>query len=418
MRRVFLLIITLLLLPGTRGHAQLSLEECQARARANYPLDRQRDLIEQERAIDLRDANKGYLPRLSLAARATYQSDVTRLPVSLPGVNIDELSRDQYQAVAEVNQVLWDGGHISAVKKMTEASSATRQRQADVDLHALRERVNQLFFGILLAEEQSRQHTLLREELQRTHERVSAYVARGIARAPDLDAVRVEQVQAAQREAETLATRDAARAMLGILVGEEIGELIKPSARVGGISPAGANRPELLLFQAQRDHATTQLGLLHAKNRPRVGLFAQGGYGNPGLNMLKPSFTAYYLGGIRLSWDLGNLYTLRGERRQVALRQEMVESRRETFLVNLSVETARARAEIEKWHALLEQDDEIVVLREKIAESAGAGVQGGVASVLDWMREVNRLDQARQARALHEIQWLSAIYALKQTLGE
>jgi outer membrane protein TolC len=411
-------MITPLLLPCARGQARLSLEECQERARANYPLDGQHALIEQALAIDLRDANKGYLPRLSLAARATYQSDVTRLPFSLPGASIDELSRDQYQAVLEVSQVLWDGGHIPAIKKMTEASSATRQRQADVDLHALRERVNQLFFGILLAGEQARQHALLREELQRTLERVSAYVERGVARPPDLDAVRVEQVQAAQREAETLATRDALRAMLGILVGEEIGELIRPAARGDGLSPSGANRPELSLFQARRDHAATRLELLRAKNRPRVGLFAQGGYGNPGLNMLKPSFTGYYIGGIRLSWDFGNLYTLRGERRQVALQQEMVEVNRETFLVNLSVETARARAEIEKWRALLAQDDEIVALRERIAGSVEAGVQGGVASVLDWMREVNRLDQARQARALHEIQWLSAIYALRQTLGE
>jgi outer membrane protein TolC len=413
MGRFILFLIVLLLPCGVR--AQLSLEECQERARANYPLARQHDLIEQARELDLASANKGYLPRLSLAARATYQSDVTRLPVALPGVDVKELSRDQYQAVVELSQTLWDGGAIPALKKTTDAAAATRQRQVDVDLHALEERVNQLFFGALLADEQLKYNQLLQEELRSAGEQVAALAGQGVAHAADVDAVRVEQARVKRQEIEARATRDACREMLGMLTGETIRELVKPAA---GVPSRGGGRPELTLFQARRDEHATRLGIPRAGRLPRVSLFVQGGYGNPGLNMLKGDFSAYYTGGIRLSWNISNLYTLREERRQVALQQETVDAQRDAFLLNLSVETARGEGEVEKWRSLLVQDDEIVTLQERIAASAAARVREGTTSVLEWMREVNRLDQARQARVLHEMQWLLAVYTLKQVRGE
>jgi outer membrane protein TolC len=236
-----------------------------------------------------------------------------------------------------------------------------------------------------------------------------------MARPTDLDAVQVELARAGQQEVEARATRDACRGMLEALVGGEVGDLQKPSPRV---EATGGGRPELALFRSRVDVQESRLGLLLAGTRPRLGLFVQGGYGKPGLNMLENGFSPYCVGGVRLSWDLGALYTLRGERRQVAIEQELVACGREAFLVNLSAETARAEAEVAKWHALLERDEEIVALRERIAGSAAAGVEGGVVSVLDWAREVNHLDQARQARALHEMQWLLAIYTLNLTRGD
>jgi outer membrane protein TolC len=219
------MMILLLVLPWARAGAQLSLEACQEKARANYPLAREHALIERAMAFDLINANRGYLPRLSVSARATYQSGVTRLPVNLPGIDIKELSRDQYQAAVEVTQVLWDGGEIAARKRAVETAAATRRHQVEVDLHALRERVNQLFFGVLLADEQLKQNRLLQEESRRALEQVEALAGQGIASASDVDAARVMQVQARQREAEIRAARDAYREMLGLLAGEEVGEL-------------------------------------------------------------------------------------------------------------------------------------------------------------------------------------------------
>ena len=406
------MLLCLLLLPFSRGYSQLTLEACQEKARENYPLVKQYDLLEKSREYTLANAGKGYLPQLSLSAKATYQSEVARLPVSLPGVEIKPLNKDQYQVVAELNQLIWDGGMIRARKRTLQAESEIEYHRTDVELYAIRERVNQLFFGALLAEEQLKVNGLLQRELQQYDKQVFAYVQNGVASAADLDAVRVELLQVKQQEEEVRAMRRAYRLMLAVMIGEEMDEALaleKPVA-TGVHETTAGRRPEIQLFdQQERDFALRQ-DLLTAKNRPRIALFAQGGYGNPGLNMLKNEFAGYYIAGARLSWNFGNLYTLRNERKQLALGQQLLQTRKEAFLFHTRLEMTREQVEVDKWRRLLAQDDEVVLLRERIRVAAEAKVKEGTLGVLDLMREVNRVDQARQAKTLHEIQLLMAIY--------
>lgn len=176
------------------AHAQLTLEECQRRAQDNYPLVRQYGLIEKARGYDLSNAGKGYLPQFSLSGKATYQSDITRLPVEIPNLDIKTASKDQYQVMLEVQQTLWDGGDIRSRKRLTCAASEVELEKQHVDMYALTDRVNQLFFGILLLDEQLKQNSLLQEDLGRTHKQVADYIANGIATLSDLDAVSVEQL--------------------------------------------------------------------------------------------------------------------------------------------------------------------------------------------------------------------------------
>lgn len=180
-------------------HAQLTLEECQHQAQANYPLVRQYGLIEKAREYNLANAGKGYLPQFSISGKATYQSDVTKLPVEIPGVDIKSMPKDQYQVMLEVSQNIWDGGDIHSKKQLTRATSDVDREKQDVDMYALNDRVNQVYFGILLLDEQLRQNQLLQEDLERTHKQVSDYMANGIANQSDLDAVSVEMLNTRQK---------------------------------------------------------------------------------------------------------------------------------------------------------------------------------------------------------------------------
>ena len=196
------------------AHAQLTLEECQRRAQDNYPLVRQYGLIEKARGYDLSNAGKGYLPQFSLSGKATYQSDITRLPVEIPNLDIKTASKDQYQVMLEVQQTLWDGGDIRSRKRLTCAASEVELEKQHVDMYALTDRVNQLFFGILLLDEQLKQNSLLQEDLGRTHKQVADYIANGIATLSDLDAVSVEQLNTRQHRVELETTRRAYLSML------------------------------------------------------------------------------------------------------------------------------------------------------------------------------------------------------------
>lgn len=416
MKRIFFTVLLIASCP-LLSYGQLTVEQCQRMARENYPLIKQYGLIEKSRDYNIANANKGYLPQLSLSARATYQSAVTEIPVQLPGLEIDGVRKDQYQAVLELSQTIWDGGIIRSQKNITRAESEVEAKQTEVNLYQLNERVNHLFFGILLMDEQLQQNKLLQDELERNYRQVSAYVENGIANQADLDAVKVEQLNAMQRENELEATRQAYTQMLSIMIGKSLKEkLQKPQIDwTQKETSTEINRPELSLFRAQDLQLAAQKQMLQAKNLPKFGLFVQGAYGNPGLNMLKNEFTPYYIAGLRLSWNFGNLYTKKNENKQLELNRNNINVQRETFLFNTRLDITQSNHEIEKLKKIMKHDNEIILLRNHIRQSAEAKVANGTLTVIEMLREVNAEDQAKQNKSLHEIQLLMAIYTLKNT---
>ena len=245
------------LLTAALAHAQLTLDECRRQAQANYPLVRRYGLIEKACEYDLSNAGKGYLPRFSLSGKATYQSDITRLPVEIPGIDVETAPKDQYQVMLELQQTIWDGGDIRNRKRLTRAASDVDMEKQHVDMYALNDRINQLFFGILLLDEQLKQNRLLQDDLGRTHKQVSDYMANGIATQSDLDAVSVEQLNAGQHRIELETSRQAYVNMLSAFIGKEIpaGTVFQKPAPESTVSVAGGinNRPELRLFEAQTE---------------------------------------------------------------------------------------------------------------------------------------------------------------------
>nr|WP_321376867.1 TolC family protein [uncultured Bacteroides sp.] len=399
-------------------YGQLSIDDCYKKAQANYPQVKQYGLIEQTKEFNLSNANKGYLPQVSLSAKATYQSAVTKLPITLPNVTIEGLNKDQYQSVVEVNQSVWDGGVIRNQKKITEASSAVDKQKLDVDMYAINDRVNQIFFGILLLDEQIKQNILLQDELKRNYNQVSSYVTNGIANQADLDAVKVNQLSTAQRKVELEATRKAYREMLSVLIDEDIKEgtsLVKPSFAEEASLSSTINRPELQLFEAQSTLFETQKSMIDAKNMPKLGVFVQGEYGNPGLNMLKNEFTPYYIAGARLTWNFGSLYTKKNDKKLLDTNQQNIAVQKETFLFNTNLKMTQQSNEIDKIKQLMRDDDEIIRLRTNIKKASEVKVEHGTLSVTDLLRDINSEDQAKQSKVLHEIQLLISIYNYKNS---
>ena len=306
MTRTFFLILFSCLVLHASG--QLTLEGCRQKAQKHYPLARQYKLIELSESYTLAHAAKGNLPQVSLSGKASYQSDVTQIPFNIPELSIKGLPKDQYQIMLEVKQNLWDGGYIRSRQQQAKASSQEAESQLDVSMYALNERVNQVYFSILLLDEQLEQNTLLNEELQRNLKNVIAYRDNGIANDADVDAVQVEILNTRQQRVGLESNRTTYLRMLALLIGEELptgAQLVKPTIPPGNDS-SPINRPELSLYAAQENSIDVKEQSLKIGYRPQFGLFAQGAYGNPGLNMLKNSFEPYYIVGARLSWNFGN----------------------------------------------------------------------------------------------------------------
>lgn len=403
----------------------LTLEDCQRMAQDNYPLVRRYGLIEQARTYDLANAAKGYLPQVSLSGKATYQSETTELPFDIPGIGHIGLPKDQYQVAVEVQQTLWDGGLIRSRKRQTAAASAVDTERQQVDMYAVIERINQLFFGVLMLDEQLCQNGLLQDDLQLTYDKVSAYISNGVANQSDLDAVRVELLNVRQQRVELEASRMAYIQMLGAFIGKELSEGVSLKRPVlsavdewgKGLLPEVA-RPELRWFAAQSRQLDVQESTLKTGYLPRLGVFIQGAYGNPGLNMLKDNFGAWYMAGIRLSWNFGSLYTLKNDRRNLSVRRKTVEMSRDVFLFNTHLEAIQHDAQVAYLRKQMSDDDEIIRLRGNIRRATEAKVKNGTESVTDLLAEINRENLARRTKVQHEVQLLMTIWNLKHVLNQ
>lgn len=399
--------------------AQLTIEECQRRAQTNYPLIKQYALIEKTKEYNLKNAARGYLPQLAFSAQASYQSDVTKLPIDLnalglTGIDIPVLSKDQYKAELALSQTIWDGGAIRSQRKTLRTQAEVEQKDLDVNLYTLNERVSQLFFGILLTDARLEQNQVLQAELQRHCTQVTSYINNGIANQADLDALRVELLKAQQDKVQLTHTRRAYAAMLSQFIGLKIEEgttLIRPQDN----RPLSTEnfRPELALYNAQISNLRAQDGRVTAGLLPRVGLFITGGYGKPGLDMLENDFQAYYRAGISLSWDIGNLYTLRNDRRKIQASIHTVEAQREAFLFNTSLDATQHDATIDRYMEQLRYDDEIIALRRSVRQASESKMANGTLSGTDLTRDIHAEQAAIQDKIVHEISLLMAIYDRK-----
>ncbi|WP_321480700.1 TolC family protein [uncultured Bacteroides sp.] len=415
MKRIMLGILFVTIIIPIR--AQVTLDACQKKTRENYPLVRQYGLIERTKEYNLSNASKGNLPQFSLSGKATYQSAVTKLGVQIPGVSIKSLAKDQYQVVLEMQQNIWDGGNIRTQKELVKTNSDVDREKLNVDMYALTERVNDLFFGVLMLDEQLKQNKLLQEQLGRTFRQVSAYVDNGIANSADLDAVKVEQLNTTQKHTELLASKQAYIKMLSVFTGDDIADTAtfeRPEAEVSTPSlTAGIYRPEIFWFEAQNGRLKVNEQALKVRNLPRLNLFVQGAYGNPGLNMLKNEFTPYYLGGVKLTWNFGGLYTFHNDKRLIEANRQQLFSNRDVFLFNTRLQATQQTTAIESMRTLMQKDEEIISLRANIRKAAEAKVANGTLTVTDMLREITSESLAKQTKALHEVQLLMDIYKLK-----
>lgn len=397
--------------------AQISLESCQQKARENYPMIKQFELIQKTEEFNLANANKGYLPQLSLSARASYQSAVTQFPVKMPGVDIPTISKDQYAAEATLEQIIWDGGVIGKHKEQVRSSSEVDKMELESNLYQIRDRVNELYFGILLLDAKLERNRLFEEELERNYKQVRSFLDQGVANRADLDVVRVEILNTMQNRTAINANRNAFIEMLSLFIGEKIDIAesfeIPIEKLTAERSNTEINRPELLMFDAKVSQLDVMKKNINATVTPKFGLFVKGGYGRPGLNMLEDKFKPYYIAGISMSWNFGGFYTKRNDFRKIDIAKKAVDVERETFLFNTQIELKSEDNVITKNRELLKHDDEIISLRTNIRKAAENKLKNGTISTTEFMREVTAEDMAKQQKIEHEMELLMSIYKQK-----
>lgn len=398
---------------------KITIEKAYELARNNYPLTKRRNLIALTSDYSVSNAAKGYLPSLSVNGQATYQSAVTTFPFSLPikGFVLPAYSRDQYRITAELDQAIYDGGVIGNQQQAAKTNAAIQQRGLEVELYTIYGRVNELFFGVLLLDEQLKENDLLKQDIQNGIDKAKALVANGTAYRSSVDELRAQLLQAEQARIELIAIRKAYLTMLGLFIGMPLDENTMIEKPVEPALSDQVNRPELSYYEAEKKGYDVQEQFLNTQLRPKLGFFTQGGYGRPGLNPLSNDFQWYYIGGLKLSWSFNSLYTLKKQKKILEIGKESLDIDKETFLFNTALTQKQQLSDIAKYAELFKKDDAIIRLRESVKNASAAQLENGVLSAHDYINEVNAEDGAKQNLILHQVELLQEQYNYQNTMG-
>ena len=419
MKRSFFIILLLISQDFIIPQTQLTLENCYEKARINYPLIKQKDYIEKTKEYNVSNVWNGYFPQITINGQATYQSDVTQVPEILPGIIIQRLSKDQYKVVADVTQTIYDGGIMSSQAGIQESASEIDNQKIEIELLNIKERVSQIYLGILLIDAQLNQIELVKNDLNESISKLEAAYLNGTATKSDVDVLKAELLNAEQRKIELQSSRISYLNMLGLLINENLNEstILSTPSQINFLPEVEIIRPELRLYAAQKNLIENQDGLSVSRIIPKASLFFQGGYGKPGLNFFVNEFAWYYITGIRFSWSLSSLYSYGNESEINQLNLQSIDSQTETFLLNTKITTNQQLQEIDKLNKMIEVDKGIIELRTSVKLAAQSKLENGVITSSDYIRELNAEDTAKQNLEIHKIQLLLAQYNYKITTG-
>ena len=414
-----------LIMMATAIQAQ-TLEECQLAAEKNYPMIKQYDLISQTTQLTVRNIQKGWLPQIAIAAQATYQSDVTSWPESMKatfqqlGINMKGLSKDQYKVGIDLQQTIYDGGTISSLRSIARQEEKVQKAQVETNLYQVRKRVNEMYFSLLLLNEQIKLNDDVKALLLSSEKKLANMLKGGTIATSDFENIRAERLSVEQQNESLKSQQQMLQHLLSTFCGIKVSNVQKPAPFETTISTN--KRPEMLLFDYQLQLSSIKEKALNSQVRPKLGIFAQGFYGYPGLNMFEDMMNRKWslngMVGVKLSWNVGALYSLKNDKAKLRLQREMTENAREIFLFNNQLEEIQQNENIKRYHTMKQADDEIIMLRTNIRKAAESKLSHGIIDINNLLREINNENAAKIQQTIHDIEMLKEMYNLKYTNNE
>ena len=420
MRTKFIVAILLILASTTTAQ---TLEECQKAAEKNYPLIKQYGLIAQTTDLTVSNIQKEWLPKIAVSAQATYQSNVVAWPERIQsiyqqmGLAMKGLKKDQYKMAIDLQQTLYDGGTIASKQAIARQEVKVQEAENQTKLYQVHNRVNEMYFALLLLNEQIKLNNNVKSLLLASENKLAAMVKSGTAATSDLDNVKAERLSAEQQYTSLKAEQQMLQHILTTFCGIKVENVQKPTPV--STDTLTNNRPELQLFNSKLKLSEAQEKALNTRLHPTLALFAQGYYGYPGMNMFNDMIEHKWrlngIVGVKLSWNVGALYTRKNDKARLRLQRELIENERKVFLFNNSMEQIRQNSNINRFKTMMQTDKEIIALRTNVRKAAESKLLHGIIDVNSLLREINNENAAKVQWAIHEIDMLKEMYNLKYT---
>lgn len=400
MKQILLLSFAII---GFYANAQqsLTLEDCYALVNKNYPIAKQKELLQKKSDYEVEALQTGKLPKIDLIAQGSYQNQVTTIPNPM----LEPINNDQYRANIDVNQLIYNGGLIDANTKLKEAQTKTQQQQVEVNLYQLKFRINQLFFSILYLQERKEILISKQSQLLSKIKEVKSGIQFGAILPASEKVLEAENLKIKQQLSEIQFDKKRLLENLSSLTFSSIPEtaVLQKPILIAEESTQN-NRPELKYFEFQNQQIEASKTVVSKNNLPKINVFGLAGYGNPGLNMVDNSYQPILMIGLRANWNVFDWNKSKAEKDALTVSADIVATEKETFLLNNSLQLQEMNNEIKKSEEIIKTDMEIIGLREYVEKSANAQLKNGVITTSEYLVEFTNLYEARTNQKVHEIQ--------------
>ena len=402
MKHLIIMIVIFTTLPCV-GQQSITLDECYTLVTENYPLAKLSQLFESQNKLDKELIANSKLPQFSMDAQATYQSDVIEIPI--PNTNSETLNKDQYRATVSVNQLIYNGGLTDAYLNVKSGQLKTKQKQLEVSIYQLKTQINQLYFSILLTQENYKLLEAKKLQLQTKLKEVQSGVRHGVLLPASDSVLEAELLKINQQFIEAESTKMSLIETLSSLIGLTLDNSIAFETPLIETQLQGEiNRPELELFLLKKEEITNSEMLISKQNAPKLNGFANGGYGNPGLNMLDNSFQPFYTVGVKLHWNVFDWDSNKKQRKTVAINKDIIDNETDIFKLNTNIELNKQQKEIDKVSAFIVSDTDIIKLRKTILNTVDSQLKNGVITSSAYLTELTNLYEDENTLVKHKIQ--------------
>lgn len=368
----------------------------------------------------LRKANikVSYLPRVDFNAEATWQSDVTKVNIPLPGIATPMPDKDNYKLTVDLSQLIWDGGATKSMQRLEEENRRIDQNKVESDIYTQKERVASLFFGILSIDLANRQLNLMACELDKRIDELEAGVKAGVVLESSVNTLKAERLRLAQSIDANLAQRSGLVNSIYSLTGLRIDDNAITVAPVLAIPEQSVCvRPDYQLFDLQMSYLRAVTGTLTSKRMPKLSAFARVGYGKPGLNMLSNEFDAFALVGARLSWNIWDWNSASRERQALKIQQNILQYRREVYNEGCNAQVSSMLEQIQLLQRQIQIDEKIVELLDKSTQASASQLKNGTLTSSVYLSDFNSLLRAKIEMDLRKIILSQEVVKLYFALG-
>ncbi len=394
----------------------ISLDSCIFYAENHFPILKNNILNNRISDLQIKNLSANFFPEIYFEAKASYQSQTIDLDINTQGIpanfNLEfpVPPLDQYAMTLNISQTIYDGGSTKYLKQAETRKLQLQNLNNKISFYRIKKQLNNIYFGILILQKTEEQINGSLSELQEKYTALKSALKNGVISPDNLDLLSVNILKIKQKLSEIQENINNGYTALSILTGKDYtsGNKLKVPKNIELIYEI--NRPETEIFNIQNELSDVNIKLINSKNMPKFGVFAVGGYGNPGLTLIKDEWNPYFIIGAKLRWNVWDRNQSSKEKQILNIKKNTIDNQKDAFNQSVDIRAKQLVSEIKKYEKLLKYDNEITALQDKICKTTGYKLQNGTANSVDYISVLNAKEQANIQYEIHKLKILKYKY--------